>query len=205
MSNRVFHTGNNVYFKTIHTSQPLHTPFFFFQQQNKMKSFVGLSLLSPILSLPLIQLKQKPTGERVFIEVENNREVFFHGVNAIVKGFPYLPEINTFDIDTSLSKEDHETLADLGVNVYRLGSMWKGLEPTRGRYEEEYMQGLNQIINEAEQYGIYTLLDMHQVPFLLFYLPNPFISSLSHSSPFPHFQTPFFFFFLKFSQSHFLG
>ena len=147
-----------------------------------MKSFVGLSLLSPILSLPLIQLKQKPTGERVFIEVENNREVFFHGVNAIVKGFPYLPEINTFDIDTSLSKEDHETLADLGVNVYRLGSMWKGLEPTRGRYEEEYMQGLNQIINEAEQYGIYTLLDMHQVPFLLLYLAASFISSLSNPS-----------------------
>lgn len=146
------------------------------------KSLLSLSILSPFLSLssssshspshsssnslPSIQLKQRSTGERIFIETVNNREVFFHGVNAIVKGFPYIPETEYFDIDISLSKEDHQTLSDLGVNIYRLGSMWKGLEPTRGKYEIEYLNKLNQIINEAEEYGIYTLLDMHQVYFL---------------------------------------
>lgn len=127
------------------------------------KSLVTLSLLSPIASLPAIQLKQKSTGERVFVETTDGREVFFHGVNAIVKGYPYIPETEYFDIDISLSKEDHATLSDLGVNVYRLGSMWKGLEPTRGVYEQNYMDKLDQIVTEAEEYGIYTLLDMHQV------------------------------------------
>lgn len=132
------------------------------------KSLIALSIFSPIVSLPPIQLKQKPTGERVFIETTDGREVFFHGVNAIVKGYPYIPETEYFDIDISLSKEDHATLADLGVNVYRLGSMWKGLEPTRGVYEENYMKKLDQIVTEAEEYGIYTLLDMHQVLFSSF-------------------------------------
>jgi hypothetical protein len=121
-----------------------------------------------------IQLKQKSTGERVFVETTSGREVFFHGVNAIVKGTPYIPETEYFDIDISLSREDHETLSDLGVNVYRLGSMWKGLEPTRGVYEENYLKKLDQIVTEAEEYGIYTLLDMHQVSCSL---PSPLKSS----------------------------
>jgi endoglycosylceramidase len=116
-------------------------------------------------SLAPIKLKQRATGERVFVEATTGREVFFHGVNAIVKGAPYIPETEYFDIDISLSREDHEALADLGVNVYRLGSMWKGLEPTRGVYEENYLKKLEQIVTEAEEYGIYTLLDMHQDDF----------------------------------------
>lgn len=121
------------------------------------------STISSTSALAPIQLKQKDTGERVFVETSTGREVFFHGVNAIVKGVPYIPETEYFDIDISLNKDDHATLSDLGVNVYRLGSMWKGLEPTRGVYEEEYLKKLDQIITEAEEYGIYTLLDMHQV------------------------------------------
>jgi endoglycosylceramidase len=115
--------------------------------------------------LPSIKLKQKETGERVFIETTHGREVFLHGVNAIVKGFPYVPSTNEFDIDISLTTKDHETLKDLGVNVYRLGSMWKGLEPNRGKYNETYLNQLDLIINGSEKYDIYTLLDMHQDDF----------------------------------------
>jgi hypothetical protein len=129
------------------------------------KAASALALLSAhtAFGLEAIQLKQKSTGERVFVETSTGREVFFHGVNAIVKGAPYIPETEYFDIDISLNKDDHATLSDLGVNVYRLGSMWKGLEPTRGVYEADYLKKLDQIVSEAEEYGIYTLLDKHQV------------------------------------------
>lgn len=139
------------------------------QPNKKMRLAVSASLLtSSLAALDPIQLKQKETGDRVFVETTFGREVFFHGVNAIVKGVPYIPETEYFDIDISLNKDDHATLSDLGVNVYRLGSMWKGLEPTRGVYEEDYLKKLDQIISEAEEYGIYTLLDMHQVNLLCF-------------------------------------
>jgi hypothetical protein len=80
-------------------------------------------------SLNQIGLKQtdsNPNNSRVFYEIETRREVIFHGVNAIVKGFPWVPSTNDFDIDTSLVDKDHQMLADLGVNMYRLGSMWPG-------------------------------------------------------------------------------
>lgn len=88
--------------------------------------------------------------------------VFLHGVNVIVKGYPWIPNTNEWNIDTSLTAKDLATLRDLGVNVIRLGVMWPGVEPTRGSYDRLYLQQLRKIISMAAEYGIYTLLDMHQ-------------------------------------------
>lgn len=114
----------------------------------------------------LIQFPNKDgvegTNERYFIEKDTGRQMFFHGVNAIVKGFPYVPSTSSFDVDISLSEEDHAFLSDLGVNVYRLGTMWPGAEPKFGEYNSTYFQQLTGITNAAAKYGIYSLLDMHQ-------------------------------------------
>lgn len=122
-----------------------------------------LSLLTPAFCLlDQIGLKQIDSNARVFYEIETRREIIFHGVNAIVKGFPWVPSTTDFDIDTSLVDKDHEMLADLGVNMYRLGSMWPGVEPNRGKYNITYLTEMNKIIDASAKYGIYTLLDMHQ-------------------------------------------
>lgn len=125
-------------------------------------SFISILLINCDEVVSKISLRQIITGERIFIETETNRQVLFHGVNAIVKGFPYIPIIDEFDIDLSLSDLDHQTLSSLGVNVYRLGTMWPGVEPIQGQYNETYMDILKQIIYSASQYGIYTLFDLHQ-------------------------------------------
>jgi len=88
--------------------------------------------------------------------------VILHGVNVIVKGYPWIPNVNEWNIDTSLSAKDLATLHDLGVNVIRLGVMWPGVEPTRGLYNRLYLQQIRKIVSMAAEYGIYTLLDMHQ-------------------------------------------
>jgi endoglycosylceramidase len=88
--------------------------------------------------------------------------VILHGVNAIVKGIPYVPTITEWDQDISLTSKDFETLHNLGLNVIRLGVMWPGVEPTRGQYNMTYLNVLKDIVQRAEEYGIYTLLDMHQ-------------------------------------------
>jgi hypothetical protein len=88
------------------------------ENSNFQKPTAGLSRIS------LIQFEEN--DERYFIEKDTGRQIFFHGVNTIVKGFPYVPQTSEFDIDVSLVDKDHALLADLGVNVYRLGTMWPG-------------------------------------------------------------------------------
>jgi endoglycosylceramidase len=140
--------------------------FIFFRKKEEKNMFkIFLLLLISIINvqgISKIGLKQLSTNERIYIEVDTGRQIIFHGVNAIVKGFPYIPSTNEFDINISLTEKDHETLASLGVNVYRLGTMWKGVEPIRGNYNQTYLNELHKIINSASQYGIYSLLDMHQ-------------------------------------------
>jgi endoglycosylceramidase len=75
---------------------------------------------------------------------------------------PYVPRTDSFDADTSLTEEDHALLADLGVNIYRLGAMWPGVEPNRGEYNSTYIAELNKIVAAAGEHGIYSILDMHQ-------------------------------------------
>jgi endoglycosylceramidase len=84
-----------------------------------------------------------------------------HGVNAIVKGDPWVPS-TSWNIDTSLSTKDFITLQQLGVNVIRLGVMWPGVEPVRGQYNSTYLDKIQSIVETAAKYGIYSLLDMHQ-------------------------------------------
>lgn len=112
--------------------------------------------------LPKIGLRKLNTSERVFVELTSGRQVIFHGLNAVVKGFPYVPTTNSWDLDLSLSVQDHELLQDLGINLYRLGSMWKGAEPIKLQYNMTYINLLKEIVVTASKFDIYTLFDMHQ-------------------------------------------
>lgn len=120
-------------------------------------------LLLPLCLAQLlpISLRQRPTGERSFID-SDGRETTFHGINAIVKGPPWYPDPDNFDPLTSLTDYDLKLLADAGVNSIRLGAMWPGIEPVRGQYNMTYMAILKRLVANAAQHGIYTLLDMHQ-------------------------------------------
>ncbi|GMH65394.1 hypothetical protein TrRE_jg10183 [Triparma retinervis] len=91
------------------------------------------------------------------------RHQIFHGVNAISKGVPFVPDTETFSADISMTREDFEIMQSLGLNVVRLGVMWPGVEPTTmGVYNETYLDEIDKIVTMASDHGIYTLLDMHQ-------------------------------------------
>lgn len=49
--------------------------------------------------------------------------------------------------------------------MIRLGLMWAGVEPTRGVYDAGYVSEMVALARKAADYGIYTLLDMHQVSY----------------------------------------
>ena len=48
-----------------------------------------------------------------------NREMYLHGVNVVVKGPPWLPSLDKFDPFMSFVEKDMQTLQDLGLNAIR--------------------------------------------------------------------------------------
>src|SRR5699024_4655489 len=51
---------------------------------------------------------------------------------------------------------------DMGTNFVRLLISWRAVEPEPGVYDEEYFDGLEQIINWYDARGYSVMLDMHQ-------------------------------------------
>ena len=93
---------------------------------------------------------------------EFGREVYFHGLNVVVKGAPYIPQTEGFDVNNSFSEIDMLKFQELGLNAIRLGTMWPGAEPTRGQYNMTYINAIMKLAEKSAEYGIYSLLDMHQ-------------------------------------------
>eukprot|EP00164_Ancoracysta_twista_P002135 GFYU01002818.1.p1 GENE.GFYU01002818.1~~GFYU01002818.1.p1 ORF type:complete len:519 (-),score=171.59 GFYU01002818.1:109-1665(-) len=124
-------------------------------------SDLDLTLQSDELKQAAITKIVSTSETRGFID-EHGRQRFFHGMNVVQKGTPFHPLTDKFDPVYSFSQKDIDLLADLGLNVIRLGMMWAGVEPTRGKYDDDYLKLMRQITDDSAKKGIYTLLDMHQ-------------------------------------------
>ncbi|EDO44690.1 predicted protein [Nematostella vectensis] len=118
-----------------------------------------LLILAVYSSAELQPISVDPATQR-FVDPDG-RERFFHGSNVVVKHFPWHPELEGFAPGT-FSEQDMELMQSLGLNVLRLGYMWPGVEPTRGKYNETYIEVIKKIVTLSAKYGIYVLLDMHQ-------------------------------------------
>ena len=88
----------------------------------------------------------------------------FHGVNMVCKSYRngYIPTTDRFNVNTSLATQDWQSMQELGMNFLRLGSMWPGVNPRRGVVNTSYLQQLREIVIAGAEYGVHTLLDMHQ-------------------------------------------
>lgn len=89
-----------------------------------------------------------------FIDPEG-RQIILHGVNIVEKskGRNYL---------SWHGPEEFAMMRDWGFNCIRLGIIWDGLEPEPGKYDYDYLAGLDSRIQWAKDNGIYVFLDMHQ-------------------------------------------
>lgn len=86
----------------------------------------------------------------------DGRVVVLHGVNMVAKRPPYVPATLGF------GEDDARFLANNGFRAVRLGVIWKGLEPTPGRYDDRYLDRIDQTVMLLARYGIYTLIDFHE-------------------------------------------
>ena len=104
-------------------------------------------------TLSKIQIKDK-----WFID-ENKRVVLFHGINAVQKEFPWIP--NQKEINLT-NKTQLFNLKKWGFNVVRLGLMWAGLMPEKNKINQTYLDEMTKIVDNLEANGLYVIIDLHQ-------------------------------------------
>lgn len=118
-----------------------------------------------------------------YLKDEYGRYVFLHGVN--VSGSDKFPanddpcmtdsvpcqftlgKVRPTYVGKPFPLEDADRhfrqLKELGFNVIRLTLNWEGIQPeSPDSFDEEYLNYIQKIVEKANEYNIYVLLDMHQ-------------------------------------------
>jgi endoglycosylceramidase len=117
-----------------------------------------LALLGAVEAL----ISVEPNGYRSFFIDDTSRVRIFHGVNAVFKTPPFLPSTDHFDPRFSLSATDIANLDEWGLNVVRLGVLWAGVEPVKGRLNVTYLAAARQLVDALGKQGIFSIVDQHQ-------------------------------------------
>ncbi len=118
-------------------------------------------------SVPLSALRT----DRTYIRDEQNRYVRFHGINVSCATKIGPPGKNAQGQDTyvgrpfplSAAREHYARLRAAGFNSMRLLVLWEAVEPRKkGEYDQEYLDYLRELVKQANEYGLYVLIDFHQ-------------------------------------------
>lgn len=108
----------------------------------------------------------RPLSTRCQHFVDSQRRVvFLRGINARVEG--------VFDVALgdgrtpvepipSFAQSDADRMRQLGYNVLRLPINWSGVEPTRGSYDDAYIDRVAAVVGLAKRAGMLVILEFHQ-------------------------------------------
>ena len=84
-------------------------------------------LLLSIITVTVVYVEGRGLGECYNVNTSTHRVVdslgrerYFHGMNVVVKGPPWIPQIEGFHPRWSFSEKDMETFESLGWNAVRL-------------------------------------------------------------------------------------
>lgn len=92
---------------------------------------------------------------------EYGRERIFNGINVCDKGC-YDAETGKRNFEYEWTDGRIEKFVKNGMNLIRLGITWEAVEPEKGKYNEEYLDAIEKILDKCAQAGIYAYIDMHQ-------------------------------------------
>src|SRR5262245_45341089 len=100
-------------------------------------------------------------GPNAAIFDDAGREVRLRGVNVNSLGDyyqadPALPPV------VPVTDADWADMAKQGFNVVRLLVSWSSLEPTRGEFDDAYIERVHDAVDAAAAHGMYSVVDMHQ-------------------------------------------
>lgn len=128
-----------------------------------LKPAISILFVLNIFSCSDIKLSgDSPEKASGFVYIEGQkfkdplgRDLILHGINVVNKN-------PSTGYAGHIAPADMATFKSWGFNVIRLGIIWDGLEPEPGKYNEEYLQKIDEMIDWASDNGLYVFLDMHQ-------------------------------------------
>jgi endoglycosylceramidase len=88
----------------------------------------------------------------------SGRVVLLHGVNAVWKRPPYAPPATP----AGFTARDADWIAAQGFNTVRLGVIFAGVMPTRGRVSSAYLEQVARVVDLLAKRKVWVLLDFHQ-------------------------------------------
>lgn len=92
---------------------------------------------------------------------EYGRERIFNGINVCDKGiYDEVTKKRNFEYEWTDGRI--EKFRKSGMNIIRLGITWEEVEPEKGKYNEEYLDAIEKILDKCAEAGIYAYIDMHQ-------------------------------------------
>ena len=92
---------------------------------------------------------------------EYGRERIFNGINVCDKGI-YDEATKQRNFEYEWTDGRIEKFKKAGMNIIRLGITWEEVEPEKGKYNEEYLNAIEKILDKCAEAGIYAYIDMHQ-------------------------------------------
>ncbi len=133
---------------------------------------VSMSLLLVLWQLPSARSKVQ-INPLTHTFVEGDSELYFHGVNYVRKGAPYIADFVDCDATVApgcppsqqwiVTDADALELARKGMNVVRLGVMWPGMMPEGpDTINSTYLDQVERVVDVLYKRGVYTILDLHQ-------------------------------------------
>lgn len=123
-----------------------------------------LKLLATTLGVALFVVLALASTARASqqLHVQGRNFVNAQGQVVILRGVVQTLDRNVYYHPPAFDLSKLDRLVEWGVNVVRLGFFWEGVEPTRGVYDQEYLQQIEAFVDAAWARGIYTYLDFHQ-------------------------------------------
>lgn len=92
---------------------------------------------------------------------QDGRYMLIRGVNLNTLGDYWVG--NPVAPATAPYEPDHfRIMAEYGFNMIRLVINWSAVEPQRGVYDQSYLDQIKRAIEDAAEYDIYVMIDMHQ-------------------------------------------
>ncbi|WP_052441818.1 cellulase family glycosylhydrolase [Streptacidiphilus anmyonensis] len=112
-------------------------------------------------ALPALTVRAATSDSPALISDVNGRQVLLRGVNVnqLVDYAAPTPGRATV---RPLGDTDFASMAALGFDVVRLDISWSALEPSRGHYDQGYLDRIKATVAMAARHGLYTDLDMHE-------------------------------------------
>ena len=125
--------------------------------------FPGCTSDKPSLESNDIQELLQPlsvSDDYKIVDLDNN-QVLLRGVNITSLG-EYWQGNPNFAPTLPTTESDFQSMASHGISVIRLIVHWSRLEPTRGEINTDYLDEIDDMVQLAARYNIYTVIDMHQ-------------------------------------------